>query len=381
MKRSYKYLICILVVFVIIFGIAQLKNLHDKKDTITKENKQSYKGQKPKNKQDIDKPNTKSFSKSKDIDRYLKKRNFNGNITVYKDNKLVMSNSYGYRDFENGIKNDSKSMYLIGSANKFITGLMLRQLEEKGIINLNDNVNKYIPNFQNKYPITIKDLMLHRSGLAKTNLIPYYYGLDGAIESIKLRGVVLNRYHQYNYNDANYITIAKVIENATKKSFEENLNELIIKKAHLKYTARYTSAKHSKYMVNGYKSIKNQYIYTQPKNLDKYDGAGNIYISTDDMAKLINKFKSGQMLSSSSTANLLSTGNNNIYPSSYRYGFYSYLNYQRYRGVFYQNDIISYSNNRYIVSIASNKLSEPYQQETEKSLKYIYINILKQQLT
>ncbi|RTX84148.1 hypothetical protein CD108_11105, partial [Mammaliicoccus vitulinus] len=70
-----------------------------------------------------------------------------------------------------------------------------------------------------------------------------------------------------------------------------------------------------------------------------------------------------------------------IYPSSYRYGFYSYLNYQRYRGVFYQNDIISYSNNRYIVSIASNKLSEPYQQETEKSLKYIYINILKQQLT
>ncbi|WP_016911280.1 serine hydrolase domain-containing protein [Mammaliicoccus vitulinus] len=380
MKKSYKYLICIIVGFVIIFGITQLKNLHDKKGTTTKENNQSYKGQKPINKQAIDKQHTKSFSKYKDIDRYLKKINFNGNISVYKDNKLVMSNGYGYRDFDNGIKNDSKSMYLIGSANKFITGLMLRQLEEKGIINLNDNVNKYIPNFQNKYPITIKDLMLHRSGLAKVNLIPYYNGLDGAIESIKLRGVVPSHYHQYHYSDANYITIAKVIENATKKSFEENLNELIIKKAHLKYTARYTSAKHSKYMVNGYKSINNLYIYTQPKNLDKYDGAGNLYISTDDMAKLINKFKSGQMLSSSSTANLLSTGNKNIYPGSYRYGFFSYLNYQRYRGIFYQNDIISYSNNRYIVSIASNKLNEPYHQETEKALKHICNDILKQKL-
>ncbi|WP_239745512.1 hypothetical protein [Mammaliicoccus sp. F-M27] len=73
MKKSYKYLICIIVGFVIIFGITQLKNLHDKKGTTTKENNQSYKGQKPINKQAIDKQHTKSFSKYKDIDRYLKK--------------------------------------------------------------------------------------------------------------------------------------------------------------------------------------------------------------------------------------------------------------------------------------------------------------------
>ncbi|WP_239749665.1 serine hydrolase domain-containing protein [Mammaliicoccus sp. O-M53] len=373
MKNLYKFSLCIIVGLIIILFINQFKDFNKKKDAFTHSHQS-------KNHKNIANSDMETFTEFKDINDYLTTSNFNGNITIYKDNKLVMSDAYGYRDFENSIKNDSKSMYLIGSANKFITGLMLRQLEEKGTININDNVNKYIPNFQNKYPISIKDLMLHRSGLAKINLNPNMHNLDGAIASIKSQGVLTAQYHQFNYNDANYITLAKIIEVATNKTFEENLNELILNKAHLKYTSRYDSVEHKKYMAKGYKSIHNQNIYVPPMNLDKYDGAGNIYISTDDMAKLVKKFKSDRILSHSSTVNLLSTGDLNLYPGTYRYGFYNFLNYQRYRGIFYKNDIITYSNDRYIVSIASNKLPEPYNQQTEKLLQHIYSKILKQQL-
>ncbi|PTE31352.1 hypothetical protein BUY94_12470 [Mammaliicoccus fleurettii] len=373
MKNLYKFSLCIIVGLIIILFINQFKDFNKKKDAFTHSHQS-------KNHKNIANSDMETFTEFKDINDYLTTSNFNGNITIYKDNKLVMSNAYGYRDFENSIKNDSKSMYLIGSANKFITGLMLRQLEEKGTININDNVNKYIPNFQNKYPISIKDLMLHRSGLARINLNPNMHNLDGAIASIKSQGVLPTQYHQFNYNDANYITLAKIIEVATNKTFEENLNELILNKAHLKYTSRYDSVEHKKYMAKGYKSIHNQNIYVPPMNLDKYDGAGNIYISTDDMAKLVKKFKSDRILSHSSTVNLLSTGDLNLYPGTYRYGFYNFLNYQRYRGIFYKNDIITYSNDRYIVSIASNKLPEPYNQQTEKLLQHIYSKILKQQL-
>lgn len=377
MKNLYKFSLCIIVGLIIILFINQFKDFNKKKDAFTSETTSSHQS---KNHKNIANSDMETFTEFKDINDYLTTSNFNGNITIYKDNKLVMSNAYGYRDFENSIKNDSKSMYLIGSANKFITGLMLRQLEEKGTININDNVNKYIPNFQNKYPISIKDLMLHRSGLARINLNPNMHNLDGAIASIKSQGVLPAQYHQFNYNDANYITLAKIIEVATNKTFEENLNELILNKAHLKYTSRYDSVEHKKYMAKGYKSIHNQNIYVPPMNLDKYDGAGNIYISTDDMAKLVKKFKSDRILSHSSTVNLLSTGDLNLYPGTYRYGFYNFLNYQRYRGIFYKNDIVTYSNDRYIVSIASNKLPEPYNQETEKMAQHIFTNILGQQL-
>lgn len=377
MKNIYKLILGILIVCLIIV----IKDIYQHRE-VKKEQVQSHmhKKQNKNNQTQKKQPSDNDFTEANDIDKYLKSQGFNGNITIYKNKRPIMSKAYGYRDVENGIANDTKSMYLLGSANKFVTGLMLRELEERGVININDNVNKYIPNFQNIYPITVKDLMLHRSGLAKANFPPTARGLNGAIESIKLNGVVHQNYHKYFYNDANYITIAKIIENATHKTYTQNLNELIINKAHLKYTARYDSIHHQQYMVKGYKLINNQYIYFYPATLDKYDGAGNIYISTDDMAKLVNQFKTKQILNGSSTDILLSQIDTHIYPSSYRYGFYRYPNHQRYRGIFYQNDFVTYSNDQYIVSIASNVLKDQYQNDTEDILKHIFKVILKQKI-
>ncbi|MCD8776939.1 beta-lactamase family protein [Mammaliicoccus sciuri] len=377
MKNIYKLILCIIVaLLLVIFKDLYQIRYYKKEHTETHIHKKQIQNKENHEKQTL----TNDFNEFDEIDKYLKSKGFNGNITIYKNNYSVMSKAYGFRDIENGVENDDKSMYLLGSANKFVTGLMLRELEEQGVININDNVNKYIPNFQNVYPITIKDLMLHRSGLAKANFPPTVKGLNGAIERIKFNGVVPQNYHKYFYNDANYITIAKVIENATHKSFKQNLNELIIKKVHLKYTARYDSNNHQQYMVKGYKLKNNQYKYFYPATLDKYDGAGNIYISTDDMAKLVNQFKMKQILNESSTDILLSQIDTHIYPSSYRYGFYRYPNHQRYRGIFFQNDFVTYSNDQYIISIASNVLKDHYQSDTENMLKHIFKDILKQKM-
>ncbi|PTJ90875.1 serine hydrolase domain-containing protein [Mammaliicoccus sciuri] len=377
MKNIYKLILCIIAaLLLVIFKDLYQIRYYKKEHTETHIHKKQIQNKENHEKQTL----TNDFNEFDEIDKYLKSKGFNGNITIYKNNYSVMSKAYGFRDIENGVENDDKSMYLLGSANKFVTGLMLRELEEQGVININDNVNKYIPNFQNVYPITIKDLMLHRSGLAKANFPPTVKGLNGAIERIKFNGVVPQNYHKYFYNDANYITIAKVIENATHKSFKQNLNELIIKKVHLKYTARYDSNNHQQYMVKGYKLKNNQYKYFYPATLDKYDGAGNIYISTDDMAKLVNQFKMKQILNESSTDILLSQIDTHIYPSSYRYGFYRYPNHQRYRGIFFQNDFVTYSNDQYIISIASNVLKDHYQSDTENMLKHIFKDILKQKM-
>ncbi|WP_239703063.1 MULTISPECIES: serine hydrolase domain-containing protein [unclassified Mammaliicoccus] len=276
MKKLNKLILCIIAICLIIF----LKDVYQARQ-YKKEQSQTHIYKKHKENKQTSKIN---FSEERKIDKYLKSKSFNGNITIYKHNQPVMSKAYGFRDIENNINNDRKSMYLLESANKFITGLML-----------------------------------HRSGLAKAKFPTSAMGLNGAIESNKLNGVVPQNYHNYFYNDANYITIAKVIENATKKSYAQNLNELIINKAHLKYTARYDAITQQEFMVKGYKFKNNQSIYFYPSTLDKYDGAGNIYISTDDMAKLVSQFKSNKLLSKSSTDNLLSKASTNLYPSPYRY--------------------------------------------------------------
>ncbi|MEX5937087.1 hypothetical protein [Mammaliicoccus sciuri] len=98
------------------------------------------------------------------------------------------------------------------------------------------------------------------------------------------------------------------------------------------------------------------------------------------MAKLVNQFRMKQILNESSTDTLLSQIDTHIYPSSYRYGFYRYPNHQRYRGIFFQNDFVTYSNDQYIISIASNVLKDHYQSDTENMLKHIFKDILKQKM-
>ncbi|WP_323702805.1 serine hydrolase domain-containing protein [Mammaliicoccus sp. Dog046] len=294
-----------------------------------------------------------------------------------------MDRAYGYRNYELGIKHDSESMYLLGSANKFVTGMIIKQLEEEGKIHLDDNVNRYIPLFhlQQNYPITVRDLVLHTSGLPKLKANPLTHGLDSAIEDIKAKDFDPYTYHLYNYNDVNYIVLAKIIENVTHQPFQKSLDKYIIQKLNLKHTSLFDSTQHHTLFVKGYELKNNQVTYTPTRYLDKYYGAGNVYISTNDMAKIVLNFKNGHLLNKNSTQNLLAPAKFNLYPGTYRYGFYNYPKHQRYRGLFYKNDFVTYSNKNYVVSIASNKLPQPYDGQLEKHLKHIFTKILNQKLS
>ncbi|QJF24705.1 serine hydrolase domain-containing protein [Mammaliicoccus vitulinus] len=148
-----------------------------------------------------------------------------------------MTKGYGYRDFSKKIKNDSNTMYLIGSANKFVTGLILIQLEEEKKIKLTDNVNLYIPHFSDRFPITIRDLMLHQSGLRKYNRNPNFHGLNESIIHIQKNGVDPKYYLKNKYNDVNYIVLSKIIENVTNSDYSSALNNYIVNKSSLNHTS------------------------------------------------------------------------------------------------------------------------------------------------
>ncbi|MFU1768944.1 serine hydrolase domain-containing protein [Mammaliicoccus sciuri] len=315
-------------------------------------------------------------NKISDIDHYLKNSNFNGNITIYKNKKLVMNKGYGYRDFSREIKNDSNSMYLIGSANKFLTGLILIQLEDEKKLKLNDNVNKYILHFSDNYPLTIRDLMLHQSGLKKYNRNQSFHGLDESIAHIKKNGVDPNFYLKNQYNDVNYIVLSKVIENVTGMKYNDLLNKYLNKKSDLYHTSLYNDYSKSIYFTKGYFNSDLNPVETIPINLDQYFGAGNVYMSTNDLSKLMLNLKYRNIVSSNTKKLIFST--DNTFPKNYRYGFYVYPTHERIHGNFYGNDIVQYSNNEYIITLASNYLPKPYDNEVEKDLKHIFIKILNQ---
>ena len=194
-----------LVVSIGILGVEWTRHLELKKQTLSQESgNTNYIEKRDKTVEKPKKIKTKYDKKdptSKSINKYLEKTQFNGTVAVFDNGKVKMNKGYGYQDIEKGKKNTANTMYLIGSAQKFTTGLMLKQLEVENKVNLQDSVTKYIHWFKTNKEITIKDLMLHKSGLYKYEASTNIKNLEQAVRAIQARGIDDTVYHKHQYND------------------------------------------------------------------------------------------------------------------------------------------------------------------------------------
>ena len=90
---------------------------------------------------------------------------------IVKNGKVVWAKGYGLYDRENGKEAGNETIYLVASISKTITATAIMQLYEKGLLSIDDDVNKYLPfplrnpNYPDE-PITIKMLLSHTSSLA-----------------------------------------------------------------------------------------------------------------------------------------------------------------------------------------------------------------------
>ena len=102
---------------------------------------------------------------------------------VFDDGQTVYRNSFGLADRERGTPVKFDTVYRVYSMTKPVTSALIMDLREEGKLKLSDPASKYIPQLaqmkvvslgadgQPKYedqtrPMTIEDLLLHRSGMA-----------------------------------------------------------------------------------------------------------------------------------------------------------------------------------------------------------------------
>jgi CubicO group peptidase (beta-lactamase class C family) len=94
---------------------------------------------------------------------------------IIHNDTVVWSKGYGYYDLENKKPTNEDVLYLQASISKPVTATALMQLYDKGLFDLDDDINDYLPfELRNPnhpdIPITIKMILSHRSSLAYDNL-------------------------------------------------------------------------------------------------------------------------------------------------------------------------------------------------------------------
>lgn len=102
---------------------------------------------------------------SQKLDQYLVGKQFNGTVLVTDKEHVILNKGYGYADVQNKIENTPHTKYRIGSITKTVVATSILQLQDQGKLNIQDNVNKYIPSFPENKNITLYHLLTHTSGL------------------------------------------------------------------------------------------------------------------------------------------------------------------------------------------------------------------------
>jgi len=85
---------------------------------------------------------------------------------------ILHADFYGSANRETGEAVTPKTLFQIGSISKSFTSILLLQLQEEGLLDINDPVTKYLPWFEIKSefaPITLRHLMSHTAGIVGGN--------------------------------------------------------------------------------------------------------------------------------------------------------------------------------------------------------------------
>jgi len=122
--------------------------------------------------------NSNSQKKVNDLNNYFTKLaengQFNGNVLVAENGKIIYEKSFGYADYSIKKPNTRSTSFPIASITKTFTSTAILQLREKGKLQVTDPYINYFPGFP--YPtVTIKQLLSHTSRIPSS---AFYRFLD-----------------------------------------------------------------------------------------------------------------------------------------------------------------------------------------------------------
>ncbi len=225
------------------------------------------------------------------FDTGLLKSSFNGAILIAKNGTPVYEKYYGIIEEHSTDSLTPITPFHIASVSKTFTGLAVVKLAQEGKLNLNDDVQKFFPEFP--YPgITVKLLLNHRSGLSNyIHFIPEskkWGAKDKIYNNDVLNYIIKNRPplnastdKKFYYSNTNYLLLACIVEKVTGESFPAYMKRTVFDPLEMHDTYVYTPDGDALPMLS--QTPKGQAWAND--NLDLTYGDKNIYSTVRDLLK------------------------------------------------------------------------------------------------
>lgn len=226
--------------------------------------------------------------------------------TVAVHGEIVFAGAVGLAHVQDAIPATHETVYRIASTSKAVTAVAVLQLLDQGLIHLDDDIRKYVPEYPEKpWPITIQQVLEHSSGIRHYNdgetsrKQNHYESVADALNEFKDDDLRFEPGTEYGYSTFAYTLLQGVIESASGMSFRQYLRANVFQPAGMNNSDIEVKGEQYPLRAAGYRGdgdVVSQVGYDDVSF--KYAGGGMIS-STRDLAKFCIALGRGDLLSDS----------------------------------------------------------------------------------
>ncbi|MBX7105219.1 MAG: beta-lactamase family protein, partial [Gemmataceae bacterium] len=204
----------------------------------------------------------------------------------------------GLADREAGVPVSTQTRFRWASVSKPLTAVAAMQLVQKGLLGLDDDVRKYVPEFPDKgEKITVRHLLCHQSGIVhyangkvvkrqRDYTTPHPFAdVVTALDTFCDSPLIHPPGAKYSYTTHGYMLLSAVVERAGKKPFAEQVQERIAKPLGLETLRPDYQWEEIPWRAIGYRKLNGNEIHKSSNTDVSWKLGGGGYISTiDDFA-------------------------------------------------------------------------------------------------
>ena len=252
---------------------------------------------------------------------------FHGTVSVAREGVVTAHGAYGLADEENHLPFTEETNCYIASVTKQFTAVCIMMLYEKKLLDIDDKLDKYIPEYSHAGEVTLRQLLNMRSGIPHELQVIYnrektrqeelglsdrdfeiYCTKACAPEKCSFKDFLeivnplpLNSTPgtKYEYSDTNYMFLGEVVERVAGQPLGKFMEEYIFKSLEMNHTilgADYSEAV-------SYLTYKGEYICLGRAHFKT--GEGSICTTALDLTKWLNAVAYGRILKKSSWEQIL----------------------------------------------------------------------------
>ena len=224
-------------------------------------------------------------------------------IAIVYDQEVLLARGFGYADVDKKVPADRTTVYRVGSVTKLFTALMLMQLRDAGKLNLDDPIEKYLPEFKIKSrfpdarPPTFRQVVAHYSGLPIEPPMAIEYEnpdkfptVEEQLKSLKDVEMIVPAMSRFAYSNLGYNIMGLALARVAKQPYTQYVDQHILKPLGMNQSGfALTESMRNRFAV-GYKSARPDGTFEKSTYPEYGMASGMLYSNVDDLTQFMSLF-------------------------------------------------------------------------------------------